>query len=330
MASLAMPLPERQLLRWVRQTAGGSPARSGLRIGIGDDAAVMRPRPGHEIVVTTDLLLEGVHFLRAHDSAATCARRLLARALSDLGAMGAQPRAVFLSCAFPDDLPAGWERSFFRVLIRAAGLAGATLAGGDTGRSPHGILLDITGVGEVARDRALLRSGAQAGDGLYVSGELGVSALGREVAHSGLAPRNALERHAERRHQRPEARWRLGMALRNIASACLDVSDGLSTDLGRLCEESGVAALLDAEAIPTPAGLERALHGGEDYELLFSVPARSEPALRRLQRRPGFPPLTRIGSLQRGHGMRLMAAGGPPTQLPSAGWEHFARGVRET
>ena len=123
-----MPLPERRLLGWVRRAAAVRLERTGVRLGIGDDAAILRPRPGHDLVLTTDLLLEGVHFLPAHDSAATCARRLLARALSDLGAMGAQPRAIFLSCALPETLPQGWERLFFRALIREAGLAGATLA----------------------------------------------------------------------------------------------------------------------------------------------------------------------------------------------------------
>ena len=295
-----------------------------MRLGIGDDAAILRPRPGHDLVLTTDLLLEGVHFLPAHDGAATCARRLLARALSDLGAMGAQPRAIFLSCALPEVLPKGWERLFFRTLIREAGLASATLAGGDTGRSPGGILLDVVGVGEVPRGRALLRRGARAGDALYVSGELGLAALGRELRHGGRPPRTALARRAVRRHQRPEARWRLGLALRGLAGACIDISDGLSTDLAHLCEESGVAALVEAAALPAPAGLKRALHGGEDYELLFSVPKRHEPALRRLQSHPDFPLLTRIGTFQPGRGVRLKPADGPPTRLPPAGWEHFA------
>src|SRR5690348_4951073 len=202
--------PEKTWLQWVRRAVAAGPRRE-LRLGIGDDAAILRPRRGHELAITTDLLLENVHFLRAYDGATVCGRRLATRALSDLAAMGAEPLAAFVSSAYPADLPAAWPRQLYRGLLGALRSAGAVLAGGDVAAAPGDkILLDITAIGQVPHGRALRRAGAWAGDLVYVSGPLGLAARGRALAHAGQAARTAADRQALRRHRQPRARWELG------------------------------------------------------------------------------------------------------------------------
>ncbi|HXR98710.1 MAG TPA: AIR synthase related protein [Terriglobales bacterium] len=283
-------IPERQWLQWVERAAGSAATRREVRLGIGDDAALLRPRRGCELAITTDLMVEGVHFL--HAGARATGARLATRALSDLAAMGAEPLALFLSSAYPADLPAAWPRQLYRGLLAACGAAHAQLAGGDVSSSPGPILLDVVGVGQCPAGQALRRSGACPGDRIYVSGQLG-------------RPQNAPR----------TARWQLGMALRRRATAAIDLSDGLSTDLDHLCQASQVGAEITAASIPTQ-NLEAALHQGEDYELLFTLPAHRRPPR-------GFG-LTSIGVITRASGIYLLHRGACHPLAPR-GWQHFAR-----
>lgn len=285
-------------------------------MGIGDDAALVRPRRGWELALTTDLFLEGVHFRRDRDPAPVCGRRLATRALSDLAAMGAEPLALLVSLAAPATLPPAWAHGLMRGLLAAAAEAGAGLIGGDSSAASH-LALDVVGVGQLPPRTALLRSGARAGDGIYVSGPLGLAALGRELAHGGKPPRTALDRQALAAHQRPRARWELGQRLRGRARSAMDLSDGLALDLHRLCRAGGVGAVLEPDALPAPAGLERALFGGEDYELLFTLPARQPPPR-------GFA-VHRIGSITANPDIWLQTPPGSRRRLPAQGWESWRR-----
>jgi len=293
---------------------------------IGDDCAVLRLQPGHDSLVTTDFTLEGIHFRRDWHPAEAVGHRCLVRGLSDIAAMGGAPVAAFLSLALPLDLPQAWVGRFTRSLIRLAQRYGVTLAGGDTAESPGGILADIIVVGTVGRGKAILRSGARPGDLVYVSGELGGSAAA--VVEMEAKPTKKLNPRNYPRHFRPEPRIELGRVLREkgLASAMIDLSDGLSTDLAHICEESGVGAEIEAERIPRArigklareVDLDLALHGGEDYELLFSAPAG-----KRIPSQIGGVALTCIGRVTRGHKIVLRDAKGVGCELLSRGWEHF-------
>ncbi len=307
-------------LEWVRRAAARA-ARPEIRLGIGDDAAIVRPRRGCDLVLTTDLMVEDVHFLRRRDPAAVCGRRLATRALSDLAAMGAEPLALLVSSVYPPGLPAAWPRQFVRGLLQAAAEAGAQLIGGDVSSAARagGIVLDVIGAGQAPAGQALLRSGARPGHRLFVSGPLGEAALGRELVHSARSPRTAIERRARARHLRPRARWELGQALRRSASAAIDISDGLATDLRHLCRASGVGAEILAESLCDAAGqdaLDRALFGGEDYELLFTLPPGREPPA-------GFA-LRQIGRILPARRLWLIQAG-RRLPLPAGGYQHWAR-----
>ena len=324
---------EREWVRWLQtaaqpQHAAGS--RRGVRLGIGDDAAILRFAAGEDAAVTTDLFLEGVHFLRARERASDCGYRCASRALSDLAAMGARPLALFVSLALPPASGA-WGRQFFRGLLTAARQAGAELAGGDLAASPRGVLADVIGVGAAPRGRALTRAGARPGDRLFVSGRLGLAAAGRtwvQGARGSKRKKDMPAAAAIARHRRPRARWELGMTLatHRLATAAMDISDGLSLDLARLCAASGVGAVLDAARLPRlpgTLGLRRALEGGEDYELLFTVPARSTARLRRFH--PAGVALTEIGEITADSGLWLRPASGPRRPLAVHGWDHFQR-----
>jgi thiamine-monophosphate kinase len=322
-----MPLPERALIAEIRRIAHGRAGGSNPVIvaGIGDDCAVLGPKPGYDSLVTTDFSLEGVHFRREWHSAESVGHRCVARGLSDIAAMGGEPVAVFLSLALPSDVPQTWVRGFIRGLTRLARKHGATLAGGDTAQSPNGILADIVVIGTVPKGRAVLRSGAQPGDRIYVTGDLGGSAAA--VVRMMKDPNKKLNPSAYRRHFSPEPRIEIGHMLREkrLASAMIDTSDGLSTDLTHICEESGVGAELFSEAIPRarvgkPArlvDLDLALHGGEDYELLFTTqPGKPIPS------RIAGVRVTCIGEITRGRGIILCDASGSHNLAPR-GWEHF-------
>jgi thiamine-monophosphate kinase len=293
-----------------------------LTPGIGDDCAVLRIPPRSQALLTTDFCLEGVHFRREWHPAEAVGHRCLARGLSDIAAMGGTPLAAFLSLALPATLGQRWVDGFIRGLLRLARAHGVVLAGGDTAQSSAGFLADIVVLGAVPAGRAILRSGARPGDAIYVTGELGVSAavLRRLMAH----PRSRLSPRRYPRHFFPEPRVAVGAFLRapRLATAMIDVSDGLSTDLRHLCDESGVGARLHAGAIPRPAGpgrLDLALNGGEDYELLFTAPARAAVPPRIAGVR-----VTRIGEITRRRSLVLVEAG-KERPLAPGGWQHFAK-----
>ena len=307
---------------------GGSANRA-ILAGIGDDCAVLRLLAGTDSLVTTDFTLEGIHFRRDWHPPESVGHRCLARGLSDIAAMGGEPVAVFLSLALPPDLPQSWVGRFAHSLISLAEKYGATVAGGDTAESPDGILADIIVVGKVPKGKAVLRSGAKAGDRIYVSAELGGSAAAvvrmREQRRlKKVNPREYL------RHFYPEPRIELGRVLREkkLAAAMIDTSDGLSTDLAHICEESRVGAEVDSSLIPRayvgrPArevNLDLALHGGEDYELLFTAP----PAKRIPSLIAGVA-ITQIGVITRSRGIFVRNPSGVGYEVHPRGWEHFRK-----
>jgi thiamine-monophosphate kinase len=330
---VAVVIAEKALIARIRRMAG-SARNPFIPTGIGDDCAVLRLLPGRgkekikDALVTTDFTLEGIHFRRDWHPAESVGHRCLARGLSDIAAMGGDPVAAFLSLALPRDLPQTWVGRFARSLISLAEKHGVTLAGGDTAESPNGILADIVVLGSVPKGKAVLRSGARPGDLIYVSGELGGSTAA--VSEMRKRPKRKLSSRDYPRHFFPEPRTELGRILREkgLASAMIDTSDGLSTDLAHICEESGVGAEVEAELIPhatvgKPArevDLQFALHGGEDYELLFTAP----PGQRVPSRIAGIP-ITRIGQIRRGKQVILMNSSGVGHELHTRGWEHFRR-----
>jgi thiamine-monophosphate kinase len=312
-----VPLNEKSLIERVRRAAATRGQRAGR--GIGDDCAVLLLPRGHEALITTDFNLEGVHFRREWHPPNAVGHRCLARGLSDIAAMGGIPRAVFLSLALPPDLPQTWVDKFIAGLLKLAAQFSVPLAGGDTAQSPAGILADIVVLGSVPAGQAVLRSGARPGDFLYVTGTLGsaTAALNRLRNGKKLRPRS------HPKHFYPQPRIAVGQFLREkkLASAMIDISDGLSTDLGHICEESGVGAVVYAEALPAAGGkdgLMLALHGGDEYELLFS--ARPE---RHIPKQIAGVPVSRIGEILSTTNMRLATADGKTQPLRPAGWEHF-------
>ena len=319
-----MPLSERALIARIRAQAH---ADRGVIKGIGDDCSVLRIPPGREMLVTTDFSLEGVHFRRDWHTPEVVGQRCLTRGLSDIAAMGGEPVAAFLSLALPARLPQGWVNGFLRGFLKLAGQFGVPLAGGDTAQSPGGVLADIVVVGSVPRGRAILRSGARPGDGIYVTGELGAGAAALDrMLRSGRKVREA----DYPRHFHPIPRVAVGRILREqrLASSMIDLSDGLSSDLSHICEESGVGAEILADAIPRARIGKRgelvdfpfALHGGDDYELLFTAPVR-----KRVPGKIAGVAVTRIGSITRELTMRVVAADGRRSTLRPEGWEHFRR-----
>ncbi len=326
-----MPLPEKALITEIRRLAGFPSHRlssgSAVLAGIGDDCAVLRPAPGHEILVTTDFTLEGIHFRREWHPPEVVGHRCLTRGLSDIAAMGGEPLAVFLSLALPRDLPQAWVRRFFQGLLKLGKKYGAPLAGGDTAESPDGVLVDIIVVGSVPKGKAVSRSGARPGDRVYVSGELGGSAAA--LMEMRARPKNKLNPREYPRHFYPEPRIELGQILRKkgLATAMIDLSDGLSTDLAHLCEESGVGAEIESVIIPRArvgkhkreVSLDLALHGGEDYELLFTSPRG-----KRVPSQLAGIPLTLIGHVTSRQRIFLMN-GRVGCELVPKGWEHFRK-----
>jgi len=311
----------------IRRRAG--PGTSGnLRLGMGDDCAVLRPSPGEEICVTTDFSLEGVHFRRDWHPPEAVGHRCLARGLSDLAAMGAEPLGVFLSLALPARISAAWVDRFFRGFLALAAEHRVTLAGGDTAQSPGPMAADIVAVGQAPREKALLRSGARVGDILFVTGSLGGAAA--ELRAIASHPARFLRMHGAadgHPHLYPQPRLAAGRRLRGVAHAMIDISDGLSTDLAHVCRASGVSATVEQAELPVhplaarePDALELALNGGEDYELLFTAPPNA-----RIPRRIGGVPVHRIGAIEkRGEPLlRLRTPEGRTRRLEPAGWEHF-------
>ena len=302
-----------------------------MRLGIGDDCAVLRPPRNHDLCMTTDFSLEGQHFRRDWHPAASAGHRCLARGLSDLAAMGSKPMAAFLSLALPEGFTRraaarGWVDGFMGGLLALAKVTKTPLAGGDTSTAPGDkVLADIVLMGSLPRGAEMRRSGAKAGDALYVTGALGGAAA--ELALLEKHPRRFRTAAAGGLHPHlfPAPRLSAGERLRRVATAAIDVSDGLSTDLQHLCDESGLGAVVDAaslplhpllKGLPQEQALRLALHGGEDYELLFTAPSNAQ-----VPTQIGGVAVTRIGFMKRANGI-VLRDGGDERPLVPRGWEH--------
>jgi thiamine-monophosphate kinase len=275
---------EIDLVEWIRKAAGSGPR---LALGIGDDCAVYRPRPGEDLLLKSDQSIEGVHF-RSDLAPGLVGERALARALSDIAAMGGEPRACLVSLATPREQSPEWIKSFFRGLLNLARRTQTMLAGGDLARADR-VYCDVVICGAVPRGKALRRDGARPGDSLWISGRLG--------------------KPWERRIQ---PRLELGRQLRGRATACIDVSDGLAIDLHRLAKASRVAAAIDRVPLARGSTLERGLHGGDDYELLFTLRAGAVAPRG----------ATRIGTIAHGKAGRISFQG---RAIEPRGYDHFNR-----
>ncbi len=301
----------------------------GLLAGIGDDAALFESTPGYSWCITTDLLIEGVHFNLSIDTPDSVGHKALAAGLSDLAAMGATPRFALVSIAVPRAVARAFLPAFFRGLLRLARRYNVALIGGDTSRAIRGIFLDVVALGSVRKNHAIRRSGATAGDAVFVTGQLGKSAYGLELLQKKRVLRSRVEKLAVQSHLYPAPRTGMGIELsaRKIPSAMIDISDGLSTDLSHLCDESGVGAEIFLGKIPLledrrrSKRLQQALSGGEDYELLFTVPPENWSKLKTLTDRASIHEIGRIVPKERG--VRGIEAGGIGHPLAPSGWDHF-------
>ncbi len=284
-------------------------------LNLEDDAAVFAPPPGRELVMTADAMVEGVHFLPG-TAASLVARKLMRVNLSDLAAMGAAALGYLVTISVPRALGDDWFAGFAAGLAQDQAEFGLALFGGDTTETPGPLTLSLTALGHVAPGQAIRRNGARPGDAVWVTGTIGDGALGLAAARGELPdPGGALQA----RYDLPTPR--LGLPLHGWARACMDVSDGLFQDLGHICRASGVAAVVDAAAIPLssaaqaagPDWRELAMVGGDDYELLMAGPDAAPPF-----------PATRIGHFTAGEGVRVLDADGTELPLAGRGWSHFA------
>ena len=293
---------ETEIIDWIRRAARNNYRDKRLRRGIGDDCAILSPRAGEDLVFTSDFVLEDRHFTLATHTPAAIGEKALARSLSDLAAMGAEPVFCLVSLAIPAKLGEVFVAGFYKGLLRTANRYKVSLAGGDLARFEQ-VIADVMCCGRVPRGKALLRSGARGGQGIFVTGKLGAA------AHAFAAGQPIL----------PVARLEAGMALRKLgAASAIDLSDGLSLDLARVCEQSNVGAEIFSASLPLArqATLDEALHGGEDYELLFTAAAKIKvPA------RIGKLAITEIGVITRGKPGVVLMDGQP---LQSKGFDHFA------
>lgn len=308
--------------------AAGFPGALGLK----DDAALLAAEPGTETVATVDAMVAGIHFL-PDDPPELVARKLVRVNLSDLAAKGARPFAVLLAAAFPKGTDIAWLRRFAAGLGEDLRAFDVGLAGGDTVATSGPLTLSLTALGRVGQGRAVLRSGALPGDRLWVTGTIGDGALGLLAAQGHLAVGPEHAAYLTDRYRLPRPRVAAGRGLVGLASAGMDVSDGLIQDLGHLCRASGVSAVIEAAKVPLSAAARAALDadvsrlasvltGGDDYELLFTAPPGADGAVERLARSVGHP-ITAIGVIAAGDGVTCVDATGRPVALPQGGWRHF-------
>lgn len=305
-------------------------------LGVGDDCALLAPRPGMQLAISSDMLVEGRHFF-ADVAPEALGHKALAVNLSDLAACGAKPLAFTLALALPR-VDEAWLAGFSKGLLALADAHGCELVGGDTTQGPLNIC--ITVFGEVPAGQALLRSGARAGDDIYVSGTLGDARLALEALLGHIQLPDELLAQACQRLERPTPRVALGLALRGIASSAMDVSDGLLGDFGHILKASGVGAcirtdetikLIAAGAFPSSATgqfdqkllQQCTLAGGDDYELLFTAPPQHRAAVAEAAAQSRTP-VTRIGQVEAAPGLRLVDAQGMPVENRFASFDHFA------
>jgi thiamine-monophosphate kinase len=325
---------ETGLLERIKATVARAGVRnSGLRLAVGDDAALFKGSRGSLQILTCDWFLEGTHFLGRRHPPDAVGWKCLARAVSDVAAMGGVPCCFLLSLALPASRTGSWLEQFLGGLRRAAERFACPLAGGDTTRRQN-ILINVTVVGEVRRGCAVLRSAASPGDMVFVSGRLGEAELGLRLLRRGQGRLRSRDR-LFRKHLYPEPRLALGhwLAEKRLASAMMDLSDGLSADLPRLCAASGVGARIEISKIPAVRvpkslgtrgldALKLALHGGDEYELLFTVPHRKWKLI------PGSfqgIPITAIGETTRERTLLLIDPSLREVPLANRGWDPFRR-----
>jgi thiamine-monophosphate kinase len=313
---------ERELIRHIRQLSGNVKSRAVVR-GIGDDTAILGLSPGFQLLLTTDLCLENVHFRRGWHPATAVGHRCLTRGLSDIAAMGGEPLACFLSLGLPKGLPQAWVDGFLSGLLSLAHHFKVQLAGGDISAARQ-ITADIVVAGKVPAGKAVLRSGARPGDRIYVTGSLGGSAAVLKQLYAGKKIKPA----KSNAHFYPALRIEAGAWLRmkGLATAMIDLSDGLSVDLAHICEESRVSAWINASRLPISKGadLQLALHGGEDYELLFTAPKNA-----RVPSRIAGIRVTEIGAIRNrfdySSAIQILGENGKVRPLAQRGWEHFKK-----
>jgi thiamine-monophosphate kinase len=313
------------------------PSRSIVPIGIGDDAAVVRIADKHDLIVTTDMLVEGVDFDPACGSFSQIGYKALAVNLSDIASMGGRPRAYLVGLAVPGRTPVTVVDGLYRGMNSLARRHRMALIGGDLSASPKGVMITVMVLGEIERGRAIARSGARVGEQIYVTGTLGDSRAGLELLRNRKSGTPAREAYLIRRHFFPDPRTAFGRLLsrRRWASAMIDLSDGLATDLRHLCEASRVGARLALDLLPISAALKAhshrrgraaadyALRGGEDFELLFTVPKGKAGAVLTAAKRMDLA-VTRIGAIvPKNHGIMLLKKGGGEVPLTTRGYEHF-------
>lgn len=297
--------------------------------GLKDDAAALRVPEGRELVLTKDAMIAGVHFF-VDDAAGDIARKLLRVNLSDLAAKGAEPLGYLLACMLPKDTPEPWIADFAAGLARDQKEFGITLLGGDTAAGSATLCLSLTALGTVAKGTMLRRNGAKAGDDVYVSGTIGDAALFLKSGQWSMV--SGQEEYLRQRYLVPRPRLALGRALIGVASACLDISDGLAADAGHIAEVSGVCLELEAENVPLSDVAracvaqdeklwETVLSGGDDYELLFTAPPEKAAALAQAAQKSGVS-VTRIGTVTQGAGV-IVRQGGQPMEFARKGWTHF-------
>ncbi len=298
-----------------------------------DDVALLRPKPGHDLVLKTDAIVCGVHFL-PDDPPQTVGQKVLRVNLSDLAAKGATPRIYLLTAALPSDIDEPWLKAFAQGLKRDQARFGISLAGGDTVATPGPLTLSVTAVGDVPSGKMLRRAGAEVGDDVWVSGTIGDAALGLRILKGEDIGLNDKHRAAlVARYRMPEPRLNLGLRLLGLAHACLDISDGLIADFGHMCDVSRVGIEIEARDVPLSPAATAALTGeraslsdlltaGDDYELAIAAPTTVRSRMTALAPRAKTK-LTRIGRVVKGRGVTAFAADGSPLRFASAGFTHF-------
>jgi thiamine-monophosphate kinase len=300
-------------------------------LGLKDDAAYLRPQPGHDLVVTTDAVIAGVHFFK-DDPADAIAQKALRVNISDLAAKGATPRAYLLTAAFPRGTSDAWVKLFAAGLKRDQKRYGVTLIGGDTTATPGPLTLNIVAIGDVPQGKMLTRAGARPGDDVWVTGTIGDATLGLNALKGELHLAEPHRKTVVGRFLLPEPKPSVGQKLIGIAHACLDVSDGLIADAGHIATASGVSIRLSERDVPLSAAAKAAidkgvsftdlLTGGDDYELAFTAPVTARPRLQHLAKETAVR-LTRIGSVAKGKGVTVLGSTGNPVPYGHGGYTHF-------
>ena len=338
MSDTVSSIGERALVNRLQARVGSTGADASVVLGIGDDAAVITPERGSLQVITTDSVVEGIHFRRDWSSADAIGHKALAVNLSDLAAMGATPHSALLSLMMPDDFPLADFDGLIDGFLRLAARERTILIGGNIARSPGPLVVDVTAFGWVGKRKLLRRSGARRGDDLWVTGTLGAAATGLSILRSGVRRENLGQNALDclERFERPTPQTRAGRMVgkTRAARAAIDLSDGLADGAQRLAEAAGLAVVMDAAALPIHPGareaalvagndvVDQCLAGGEDYELAFVVAPKERRKFLSALRRAGHPQVTRVGTFTKGAGTWIEDPSGGRRPV-GAGFSHF-------